>query len=242
MMLLGFSDATIRILKQGKGSREQGELCRRLGPSVAPVVYDLVEDGYVMELLDQPPARGKYELLSVFARLSHSVWNRPYCSKFEPGGWLELLLKDSLDFPWLGEAISVCYPEEPTAGYTLIHGDPTLANLMVRRSGEKVVSDPMPRMLYRFEIPDRREVDLGKLVQSAAGWEHMLGCPGALYEQEYLILNKLTPHDRRLACLWAAIHLARVARRAPARGEFQIEEWAQSSSKHFSLLALKGFS
>lgn len=230
-MILGFSDATISVLKRGDDSvREQGVLCRALGPQITSHVYKIMDDGYEMEMLDQPWSRGGTELSVIWAKLETQVWMKP--SVYWNDGWLSYLIVWSrLSAPWITEKIRVLYPEEPTLGYSLIHGDPTLANLMMR--GQiLVVTDPMPRMRYRQEIPNRREVDWGKMLQSAAGWEWILGCPGPVMRDSLeVVLDKLAPADQRLALLWGAVHLARVARRAPTRGRTEVGTWAEQTSR-----------
>lgn len=231
-MILGFSDATIRIIKQGGGVAEQGLLCTHLGPEIAPVVYSQILDGYIMELLDQAPRRGMDELNLIQKRLEDMVWNRPARGNHEWTPWLQPLISWAKDSPWTLGAIRKFYPVQPVHGYCLIHGDPTLANLMIRKDGYLVISDPMPRLWYRKEIPERKEVDLGKILQSAIGWEYMLGVPLALNRNEQQVLDKLSHQERLGALLWASIHLARIAIRCVTDNKRpDIREWAKKMSK-----------
>lgn len=239
-MNLGFSEATFRVVKRGQGVREQGQLCMILGATIAPLVHHLLDDGYEMEMLNQPPARSAKELSRVMYLLQTQVWHRPSRAWTEYG-WLDPLMQWSIGSPWLTGAIALMYPTEPREGYSLIHGDPTLANLMMRENEQLVLADPMPRVAYRMEIPNRREVDLGKLVQSAIGWEHMLGVQDAMKDDEWLVLRDLDDSTRPAAILWAAIHLARVARRAPGKGRHRIASWAEAQSQNLAARFLMEF-
>lgn len=230
-MILGFSDATLCITKRGQGVREQGALCVALGPHVAPRIYDLLVDGYEMEILEQCPVHDETILSIVYDRLYKSVWSREDIVPVWNGGWLAPLHAWARSTaPWLIYSINEQYPVEPVYGYNPIHGDPTIANVMMR-GDHHVITDPMPRMRYRAEIPNRIEVDLGKLVQSAAGWENHLGCPHALVREEDLILNMLDDTLRRRALLWAGIHLARIAARATKKQNESTAQWAEWLSK-----------
>lgn len=239
MTILGFSDAKLTVMKRG-GIDVSGQmmLCEQIGPRVCPRIVREHGDGYEMELLEPAKYRGVVQLAEVVQRLRSEVWDRPEWSPPvtyggpNDRGWLSHLRHWSKQAPWLTSAISVVYPVEPLDfGYGLIHGDPALSNLMYR--GEyPVLTDPMPRMAYRAEIPNRREVDMGKLVQSACGWERVLGCDGTtLWNDPECVLHMLPNEYRVPASLWGAIHLARVAIRALPRGKSKIAEWATAQSQ-----------
>lgn len=229
-MILGFSDAEIVVAKRGVGVREQGALCEYIGDRVCPKVVRLLDDGYEMELLAPPEYHDNpNQVRNLYFVLDIMVWSKPEClhpNMLRGGDWLESLKRWSMaNAPWLLAWIERCYPSEPTSGYSCIHGDPTLANLMMRH-GKCILTDPMPRLAYRREIPNRKEVDHGKIIQSCVGWENMLGCEHAFDNQEDLFLNWIKPSERPLALLWAAIHLARLGRRAPGKGRESIAIWA----------------
>ncbi len=212
-MNFGFSNAEIRIIKRGDYVREQGILCSHIGPEVAPRIYAFHDDGYEMEILEHPSSRSRIELRTMHEKLFRFVWNRP--PAYQNTGWLRLLLSWAQESPWLLKSIQQFYPVEPTDGYSLIHGDPTLANLMIRDGCEPIITDPMPRTTNRLEMPDRSEVDLGKLLQSALGWEYEMGCKTAIRDSPDVVLNEmnLNTRGRRGAMLWCAIHTARLGRK-----------------------------
>jgi len=227
-MIRGFSDAVVRVIKQGYGVREQGELCQHLGESVAPKMFELLDDGYTMEILDVPEHKGVSEMFDTIDILKDHVWERS--PTLPVGGWLPRLVEWSKEFPWMTRPITTVYPREPLTGYSTIHGDPTLANFMLR-DGNPILSDPMPRMEYRWEVPERCEVDWGKLVQSAYGWENQLGCRHAMVNEVHLVVREMPDEIVTPALLWGAIHLARVSKRADAKSLPAIAHWARQGSK-----------
>lgn len=238
MTILGFSDAKLTVYKRGGVDvRGQMMLCEHIGLRVCPRIYREHNDGYEMELLEPARYRGVVQMAEVVQKLRSEVWDRPeWLVPPAHGGpasrdWLWYLILWSTNAPWITKAISELYDVEPVDGYGLIHGDPALSNLMLR--GEQlIITDPMPRLEYRREIPNRREVDMGKLVQSACGWERVLGCEGeTLWNSPDAAMRMLPNEYRELAALWGAIHLARVAIRALPRGKSRIAEWATLQSQ-----------
>jgi len=229
-VILGFSDAKLSVIKRGPEEvKEQGLLADHIGMKVCPRIIRFTEDGYEMELLEPPQYRSAAALYTVWDKLSKEVWPRNSWRGWNDG-WLEPLRRWADMVPYLEEPIKRCYPEEPIDGYSLIHGDPTLANVMMRGK-ELVVTDPMPRMEYRKEMPNRREVDLGKLLQSAVGWERMLGCEHKCWDKPELVLSNVDTELRPKVMLWGAIHLARVGLRAPGKGRLRIASWAIEQSR-----------
>lgn len=234
--MLGFSDAKLSVVKRGPEEVvAQGMLADYIGPKVCPYVTRFVADGYEMEILQPPLARDDIALKAVYDLLSHEVWPRRPWRRFylDDRGWLEPLRLWSMRVSWITPALHEIYPVEPLDGYCLIHGDPALSNLMQRANHEIVVTDPMPRLPYRTEIPSRREVDLGKLLQSAMGWERMLGESHhtSLFNDPDVLIRLLNVEDVRPAMLWGAIHLARVGLRARDRKNVRIESWAFGASR-----------
>lgn len=232
-MILGFSDASISVVKRGGLEvSAQADLCIHIGERVCPEIYRIVPGGYEMEMLEPAPRRGVVQLAEVVQRLRSEVWDRP---EFVPHArspqWLELQRRwCALNAVWLVDSLHRLYPTEPVDGYCLIHGDPALSNLMVR--GEYLVlTDPMPRLAYRAEIPNLPEVDCGKLVQSACGWERMLGVESSLWNEPQTLLGMIPEEMRDKAVFWGAVHLARVALRARTKDKQRIADWAASQSQ-----------
>lgn len=234
--MLGFSDAKLAVVKRGPEEvYAQGMLADHIGAKVCPQILRFVTDGYEMEILVPPITRGRDALNIVYGMLASEVWpRRPYARFYQDhGGWLKPLTDWSMKASWITPAIQEIYPVEPTDGYCLIHGDPALSNLMQRPNGQLVITDPMPRLPYRREIPSRKEVDLGKLVQSAMGWERILMEPMMLtmWNEVDAILSLVPFQETKPALLWGAIHLARVGFRARGRQNKRIESWAFGASR-----------
>lgn len=138
-------------------------------------------------------------------------------------------------FTWItSELIRKIHPEAPVdeamrAEY--IHGDFTLANIM--RRGDKIVMiDPRPP---KGKVPAFREVDYGKMMQSALGWEAVVtgttperdnDLVDLVYRQAYI--DKINP--RRVE-FWAAVSLARVI---PYAKDQHIRDWAEIHSRRIA--------
>lgn len=98
--------------------------------------------------------------------LSTFVWNRPPVPM--AGGWSGLLRATT--------GISV--PDWALQSHEcLTHGDPTLANLMMRHGNAEpdtpIIIDPVSPMGGR--VPQIREIDQAKILQSMCGWEALIG-------------------------------------------------------------------
>lgn len=97
-----------------------------------------------------------------------------------------------------------------------IHGDPTLDNLLLRPNPQKVgirdfvIADPIPP---DRRIPNDRAVDLGKLLQSALGWESVKA--GGDWRDDPLDCIKavLKDEDYDMCCrawFWCCVHMIRI--------------------------------
>lgn len=148
------------IIKIGPGCQQEGAFCQLLGKDVCPDIYAIIPDGYVMEKLNEV---SPYEmedrnfLNKVVDLLKNKVWNRPAISTTLDTDWRDNLRIYGVKTPdWV-------VPKD----YCLVHGDPTVSNLL-SRNGHLVIADPRPPRDY---IPQCRETDLGRILQSWHGWE-----------------------------------------------------------------------
>lgn len=206
--MLGFSGAKLEPIiayrKTASDAYEQGLRCVELGSDVCPLIYKVSEDSYLMEQLFPP---GKKNLLAVKELLTRHVWNRevqiePWKHHFHT--WME---KTGSQF--LIKYLETIYPTNTLVGCET-HGDPTWANVMKNDSGEYRLIDPLP---HRSEKPKLREVDLGKLLQSAIGWEEVL-----MSRQDFdisevkiaKILHGENPETCEKAKFWLKVHLWRL--------------------------------
>lgn len=185
----GRSGATIvyskkRVVKIGHQLIHQYRSCVSLYP-ITPMTFghmvvsgDEEIDMYVMERLKEPEeftehgdwsANALHEMFKILS----PVWSR------EPP------LSVGFDRDWLSQLEAFCAPKgfildkliEPLRLDTIlsgaqycIHGDPTLANVLMR-GDDIVICDPI---MPRGKIPSDYAVDVGKMLQSAIGWENHL--------------------------------------------------------------------
>lgn len=246
-MILSNSGATITFLSDGIVEKSggphdlhlQAALCSRIGPALCPRIIALGPDSYRMERLqDYPPCTSQQDLTRLLLRvrgcLMGMVWTK---SPFTVAGlwrtncanWIKLSNVD-----WLPPPGSV-YSSDDEARRCLTHGDPTLANVMQRP--QKMVGfyqicliDATPP---RPGISELREVDVGKLLQSAAGWEHALDPKHWIKSSEHQIDNLLEMESslmRMKALYWAAFHCARITKRATRP---DLVMWGQVNGRMF---------
>lgn len=110
----------------------------------------------------------------------------------------------------------------------IIHGDLTLENTVTAPdSGDILFIDPLPNRPY---IPNVRAVDLGKLLQSARGWEIHKDNPGAsipwnVAEAESAVFGGYGAAMRYAARYWYTVHCVRLLRYvSPSVQAFYIRE------------------
>lgn len=227
------------VVKVMPDAAEQAALLERLGADVGPVVFAKGEGLYVMERLDPLPADVSTAALLREARaVLERVWaqgapERPFVfttwsQRFKT--WAEDAGEPRL-WTW---AKRLYAPYGAVAALT--HGDPTLANAM-HREGEMVFIDPLPA---RGKIPPLREVDVGKLLQSALGWEHILDPEGwsrGTVDDVNAVLEPEAPEMHERIWFWCAVHLTRIYLRERAR-EPRLAEFVRAA--YGSILAQWG--
>lgn len=92
-----------------------------------------------------------------------------------------------------------------------------------------MIIDPVP---CRLGLPSLRYVDVGKMLQSAAGWENALvpGWSKPSDEAIDFILEQELPHVQPACLFWAAVNCARVVVRAKRD---DIKKWGEDKSRMF---------
>jgi hypothetical protein len=89
---------------------------------------------------------------------------------------------------------------------TLTHGDPTIENVMLREQ-DLVLIDPLPATPA---VPDLLCVDVGKMMQSAVGWECVrYGRPFDHGIDDLARCLTLAEHEWDAASYWCGVHLLR---------------------------------
>lgn len=165
----GFTDTVVqRVVAQGVWLRERANV-RGL-----PRVYQVLDDGYTMhEYRPLPTSRDAtstlklvYHTLRETLWRSHGTWN-PICQDYFQRYVSKLVARD---LPNVGNALLMFIAADFLKHCTPCdaHGDPTLDNVMIDDLGEIVLIDPIPSY---HGSPELRAVDLGKLLQSAFGYE-----------------------------------------------------------------------
>lgn len=185
---------------------EQGEWLKANAAPNLPTVQAILPSGYIMERLT-PVATANVELGGVLAALQACVWNSAPVNLVNTP---ETLLKVSLILdkhaPELLEAAVEQLAYIRSTVDCLTHGDPTAENVMLRNESEYVLIDPLPST---EAIPDDMAVDVGKLLQSAHGWESMKGEQRASFV--LTDVANLVDDDNvfEVAELWCIVHFIR---------------------------------
>lgn len=210
----------------GERVMNQGLWLQRHHSPAVPKVFQVYARSYVMERLIVPPFWAldhQVVLHHMFASLAEYVWTQPgvvepntysiemkYARLCQDFALVDLMgkfdtLKDKIDW----SALTRC----------LTHGDPTFDNVMFRSTeygDDLVIADPIPATPA---VPDLYSVDVGKILQSALGWEEVrygsrsstprVGAykfrAGTMDVQRFVLNN----NEWRASCFWAAVHLLR---------------------------------
>ena len=160
----------------------QGRWIRENTSPAMPMVFELTEDGYVMEKLERIDY-WNVRAGDVVRLLRSNVWSRP--PRVAPSEQTFMALRDKVlgnitadavkekvDAVAYGNAIlravSDAYRYSLKVKATLSHGDPTAENVMNRHGYGPVLIDPIGATVA---VPDSPCVDVGKMLQSAYGWE-----------------------------------------------------------------------
>lgn len=196
----------------------QGMWLRRHQSPAVPEVFQVYAHSYVMERLIVPPFWALDHMTVIHhtcAQLMAHVWSCPPEVPFtgvEPIEAKYRYLCDSFDMPATTLDSIVQKIEWDRLRQCLTHGDPTFENVMFRETsygGDLVLADPIPASPA---VPDLRAVDLGKMLQSALGWEYVR------YRGRWPKLRAGTmdvlryaedKNEWRAAAFWAAIHILR---------------------------------
>lgn len=207
LMMRGSSGAQVGLfgdtaIKNGdKRVGEQGRwLYHHSRATCLPYVSAWWEHGYVMERLTpiDPALLDTTATIAQMAKLlKHHIWSEDAEVELDMneliGHILPILRQYDPDLYSLGQSILIDLVNATRMTACLTHGDPTIDNLMVRHAdGSMVLIDPLPARSY---APDLLAVDLGKLLQSAAGYEgDRYGYP-SVSDEIALVLHELSELD-----------------------------------------------
>lgn len=230
---LGHSGAIIDVhddyvVKRGWGVSEQARYVEQVLSYGGPTILAVGDSMYVMGRLHEPDPRRQLDLMrEIRALLERWVWSQ---APLDPHGWLGwrhqlLTWAQDLGYGALGELCLELYrePDDQFRGEVCaIHGDPTLANAM-RRGNRTTLIDPIPP---RGKIPPLREVDLGKLLQSALGWENLLDPAWPEGSAELQALATAEFDESEKVWFWGAVHCLRII---PYASSARVIEWAREN-------------
>ncbi len=212
----GISGAQV-VLTDGAAHKRGGDIDRTINQGAwlsrnrargLPVVLAFDAHGYTMERLEE--GDGSPVVADVVYSLKRDVWSKPAEVEFDENALELKLSKIVAEYaPDLTPILSSILDNVFDASRTpvLSHGDPTAENIMYREStGELVVIDPIPATPA---VPDLLEVDCGKLLQSAIGWEILRGNTRVAAWTPHELYSALTPELFVNAAPWCAVHLIR---------------------------------
>ena len=181
------------VVKLGPEAQQEGSYCQFLGDQVCPKIFAIIPNGYVMEGLESAP-RTHNLLRKIEKLLGEEVWVRPALPSSMDTNWWDKLKKYGITVPEFVFTNQTC----------LVHGDPTASNVLIRNK-EIILCDPRPPRDY---IPQYRETDMGRIVQSIFGWEEVA------YRAERISWDKPdfwhNEEQRRRAFFWCGAAAARI--------------------------------
>lgn len=188
----------------------------------------VIDNGYIMETADAEHThicmlRTAGRVIDV---LETHVWPRPYPVNWdwrkEFVAWAKNQHHDTL--PMLREL----YPPGVKSVHHYIHGDPTLSNVVYTRHGRVQLIDPIAPT---GKVPGLREVDIGKLLQSVIGWEHLMyGWPPPAPYVMTGVAHRFTDEELRRAVFWLGVHALRILPYADKRPH--AKRWALAVAAH----------
>lgn len=200
-------------------TREQGEWLVQHGSHVFPKIVSLLDDGYVMEKLEHINYWDIDNSFVHVALLRH-VWSQP--AVVPPTTKTNKLLKEKMSgiidkhlAPFISKTVAEAIMTDATEAavgayrlkHALTHGDPTAENVMFRPGYGNVLIDPIRATEV---VPDSPAVDIGKMLQSAYGWEHAKYNNGMLAYNHADIADVIN-NDELLEVgeAWAVVHVMR---------------------------------
>jgi hypothetical protein len=180
-------------------------LFMRRFPEVFVEVQDVKHLSFTMARLREPDYNEPHVLLEA-SSLLNVLWGTEWTGSDKD--WREKLRVHLHGLNILGptEVDELIARLPDVVNTRLIHGDPTLANLLKGPKGYLWI-DP----LLRAYIPGDPHVDLGKMYQSCLGYEQvLLGNKPVVHEDLMYDLADLYALDHKLGMAWCAVHHIRL--------------------------------
>lgn len=222
-MALGRSGAQFSVRKYAGGDGRQAKRLRAQYmwlKKMADIdeftnVFFCDDVGYSMELLERNPVTGVAKnLLWIGETLQKNVWNDGMRrSSWQPGQTLCWLESRTGVPDWLLDLCEEIEVEEAASDVCNVHGDPTVANILWRDSSkQRVLSDPVPDIFDEGKALPTRAFDLGKMLQSAWGYEDVAAGVSNEFVKNEIAVDVVrsfarTPEEWQRARFWWAAHL-----------------------------------
>ena len=218
----GYSEAEIKLAVCKKCptvafATDQAMFMEYLG--ICPEIYAVRAEYYCMEFLH--PVEHNVDSLQMQEKiLYHNVWTRmPEWIQENELAWRDHLRK----------SIKIEVPDWALEKKCVIHGDPTLDNVLIDRKGGLRITDPIPPQY--LGKPSIMPVDHGKILQSFLGWEVVLrGMEPIEYAWPLFMKH---PSLACRAIFWAMVAIKRIAYRDMSDG---ITQWAKQVAKELEEL------
>jgi hypothetical protein len=226
--------------KYCKDSHAQASVCKYLYP-VTPFVYFQHDDKYVMELLQEPRLSSSKDVELILGQIVQLLFKMVWCLPpiyRQCGGdnWMNWRVQLRHFCNLHGCEIEAHLSKFFTSAFDdmvfMVHGDPTLANVLMRDAGNIVLCDPIP---LSPKIPAHWCVDVGKVLQSAIGWERAI--MGLEYDRRQCVASVLdvmgvNPMEQARCWFWCAIHCIRIIPYARRHAHSEALNFALRWSRH----------
>lgn len=220
----GFSRAVIKdVVFNGQSAiaktnthEMQAEWCRLLYP-VTPFVLDSYGGSYIMERLEEPfllDYAGTTAVLALLDDARKLLTKMVWCNSVRhhtENDWrsdLCAFIRQTKNMADIDSMLGILYPRNTGIDLCqMIHGDPTLSNMMMR--GKRLcLIDPL---MYSDKIANHWTVDVGKMLQSAIGWEIVtLNWKYSIKECVTFLTYDLETLELLQVWFWCMVHCVRI--------------------------------
>ncbi len=201
-----------RVIEQARWLKQHSDV---LG---LPQVIGSTATTYTMPRLYPPKLSATYTatqaVLDVYDMLNVGLWRRPTGVRQDLTALREYVTARVSEWlPMLGVVLIEFIDRGGLVGCTSCdtHGDPTLDNLMCDAKGQLVIIDPLPA---NERVPTLKAVDLGKLLQSAFGYELVKHQDARWSVNTETVLNYIKQResevDSHAALFFCAVHYLRL--------------------------------
>lgn len=245
-MRKGYSGARVTVLgdsvlKSGPGTHTQAVLCSMLWP-VTPKLLSVDANGYLMEKLSEPTKIDTESVLDMLRTANRLLRNFVWCQSMAASSEWQASLTRMLASFFRSDSLEIKrmikYLYHSGEPYEAIHGDPTLSNMLYRDDGQLVITDP----IWSNKTAADQAVDIGKMLQSAIGWESVtLGWEYDRLQAIKTVLFDETELARMRAWFWCMVHCVRLTPYAAERKDPEAHAWGRKQAEVIFNALKKGY-